>query len=195
MDAPPGSLAAERMQVPPGRGDRTNAPQTVHGDEKKQKTLCPSACFRYLCHKITIMANKSITIRIPEEIYSLISKSSDSPSFGSKVSLLATRYTTIMEMGTKGIMGVFTPEEWRLMADVISDNVPTENVRFMNDVLAVRIKDSEIYGRKAEKYGVDTESLTSKILGLSPINIDAIYRRVEALWSSSNINIQKWSSF
>jgi hypothetical protein len=93
------------------------------------------------------------------------------------------------------LKGVFTPEEWMLMADSLNGTIATSDFRCYPSALAANIEDSDKFDNIGEKWGVDVPRLIDKINRLTSAQVDAVFSRIEAFWNDDNRDPDSWSKW
>lgn len=93
------------------------------------------------------------------------------------------------------IKGVFTPNEWKFLADSLNGMVVDEVFRCNVGALVAHCEDADQYDFMGQKWNVDMEVLKQKIRKLAGANIDAIYARVEEFWAKPETDIDEWAKF
>lgn len=90
------------------------------------------------------------------------------------------------------IKGVFTQEEWSLMADSLNGTIVTVEFRCIPGALIANIEDSDIYDGLGAKWGVDVKDLCSKIEKLTAAQVDAVFTRIEEFWNEDR-DLESWA--
>ena len=93
------------------------------------------------------------------------------------------------------IRGIFSPDEWSLMADSLNGSIVTHEFRCLPSSLIASIEDSEFYDGLGEKWNVDTGNLCNKIKELTSAQVESIFTRVEEFWNDENRDWDKWSEW
>lgn len=93
------------------------------------------------------------------------------------------------------IKGIFTPEEWKMFADILNGTMITAEFRCLQQGLIAEIEDSEHFEFGASKWGVSVPEVSEKIVKLTGAQIDAIYYRCEQFWKSDNLDLEQWSKW
>lgn len=91
------------------------------------------------------------------------------------------------------IKGVFTQEEWSLMADSLNGTIVTVEFRCIPGALIANIEDSDIYDGLGAKWGVDVKDLCSKIEKLTAAQVDAVFTRIEEFWNDEDRDLESWA--
>lgn len=139
------------------------------------------------------MAEKrTTTISLPQEILDELAKKG-----GTTVGIIETvkELKTIKAVATSEIRGLFTPDEWKFLADSLNGTMTLDSFRYSKEALCYHNEDSETYEGTATKWHVSLEELNNKIKKLSGTNICAIYERVESFWNDPKRDLLKWSIF
>ena len=134
---------------------------------------------------------KLISLRIPNKVLeSLDTKNGISSAIIDALEDLTMIHKQSM-METKG---VFTPEEWKFLADSLNGALTTDMFRVSKDALIAHCEDSETYDKVASKYNVSIPELSKKINSLSGAQVDAVYRRVESYWENQP-DLEEWAKY
>lgn len=136
---------------------------------------------------------KTISIRIPTELVEYLEKK-DLGMNGAIVDCIEkTAYFEKYAM--RDIQGVFSPEEWKYIADSLNGTIIDGDFRYFSGALVANIEDADKYEMLGGKWNVDVKKLCDKVSRLSCSSIDAIYRRVEAFWNDSLIDMDEWANY
>lgn len=151
-----------------------------------------------LCYRHTgkIMGTKNATVRLPEDMVKWLTSSGNSINQGIINSVDTLK--TIQTISMNELKGVFSPNEWRFLADCMNGIMITDSLRFSKDILISHCEDAELYEKKASKWNVDLDSLKKKITVLHGANIDAIYLKLDKLYYSDftqSEEIEAWAVF
>ena len=141
------------------------------------------------------MATKNATIRIPEDMANWLTSSGDSINQGVINSIETLK--TIQDISMNELKGVFTPTEWKFLADSMN-GIIIDTLRFNKDILISYCEDAEIYENKATKWDLDLNKFKNKIISLHGANINAIYSRLEKFYSNDSLQeegIDAWATF
>lgn len=143
------------------------------------------------------METKTITIRVPLEHLDYL-KNNPLGYNGAIVSCIE-KCKMIEKYADREIRGVFTPAEWKYLADSLNGTMAVGDFRYIPSALVANVEDSAKYDGLDEKWGVDISALVAKINGLSCSSADAIFRRVEAFWDecwrNPDTDIDKWAEY
>ena len=93
------------------------------------------------------------------------------------------------------LKGVFTPEEWSLMADSLNGTMTTQEFRCIPGALTASVEDSDLYDGLGAKWEVDTKKLIYKIEDLTAAQVDAVFTRIEAFWNDEHRDLEQWSKW
>lgn len=93
------------------------------------------------------------------------------------------------------LKGIFTPEEWSLMADSLNGTLVTSEFRCLPSALIASIEDSDTYDGLGTKWGVDIKALCEKIEKLTAAQIDAVFTRIEEFWDDEDRDLEKWAKW
>lgn len=136
---------------------------------------------------------KTIAIRIPVEYWDYLENKEGSMN-GAIVDCIEK--TVLFEKyAMRDIQDVFSPDEWKYMADSLNGVVIDGDFRYISSALVANIEDADKYEMLGGKWNVDVKKLCDKVSRLSCSSIDAIYRRVEALWNDSLIDMDEWADY
>lgn len=92
------------------------------------------------------------------------------------------------------IKGVFTPAEWKFLADSLNGALTTDTFRVNKGALIAHCEDSETYDKTASRYDVSIPELSKKIDSLCGAQVDAVYRRVESYWENQP-DLEEWTKY
>lgn len=136
---------------------------------------------------------KNATIRLPEELINWLTR--DGKSINQAVIECAEFLRRIRQVSMGEIKGVFTPNEWKFLADSLNGTVVDEVFRCNVGALVAHCEDADQYDFMGQKWNVDMEVLKQKIRKLAGANIDAIYARVEEFWAKPETDIDEWAKY
>ena len=136
---------------------------------------------------------KNATIRLPENLIALLTKGGKSIN---QAVIECTEYLRRIRQVSMGeIKGVFTPDEWKFLADSLNGTMIDDVFRCNVGALIAHCDDADQYDSLGQKWHVDLNALKQKISKLSGANIDAIYTRVEDFWADGSADIETWAKF
>lgn len=127
------------------------------------------------------METKQVNLRIPQELLDYVKSQYD--SLNSDIVSAIQRLRSIRQVALGEIRGIFTKEEWMFFIDSMNGVMVDEIFCCNVGGLIAHCEDSERFEGTATKYGVDLESLSTKIKTLRGANIEAIYYRVSQFWT------------
>lgn len=110
-----------------------------------------------------------------------------------KISESLSELQMIRRRSMAEIKGVFTQEEWSLMADSLNGTIVTVEFRCIPGALIANIEDSDIYDGLGAKWGVDVKDLCSKIEKLTAAQVDAVFTRIEEFWNDEDRDLESWA--
>ena len=158
-------------------------------NEKSVNTRIPESTYDWLV-SLTGKAGASIRAIIFEA--ERASKNGVQPY---KISDSISELQMIRRRSINELKGVFTSDEWSLMADSLNGTIVTPEFRCAFSALIISIQDSDEYDGLGAKWGVDIKKLSDKISNLTAAQIDAIFTRVEEFWDDENRDIEGWSKW
>jgi len=136
---------------------------------------------------------KNATIRLPENLIAWLTKGGKSIN---QAVIECTEYLRRIRQVSMGeIKGVFTPDEWKFLADSLNGTMIDDVFRCNVGALIAHCDDADQYDFLGKKWHVDLDVLKQKISNLSGANIDAIYTRVEEFWADGSADIEAWAKF
>ena len=142
----------------------------------------------------TIMAIKNATIRLPEELIEWLT--SDGKSINQAVIECAQNLRRVRMVSAGELRGVFTPEEWKFLADSLNGTSVSESFRCNVSALVAHVEDAAQLEDLDRKWQVDVEAFTQKIKTLHGANVEALYSRVEEYWANSDTtDLNDWATF
>ena len=136
---------------------------------------------------------KTVSIRIPAEMVEYLEKK-DMGMNGAIVDCIE-KVMFFEKYAMRDIQGVFSCEEWKYIADSLNGVIIDGDFRYISSALVANIEDADKYEMLGSKWNVDVKKLCDKISRLSCSSIDAIYRRAEAFWNDSLIDMEEWSNY
>lgn len=137
------------------------------------------------------METKTITIRVPLEHLDYL-KNNPLGYNGAIVSCIE-KCKMIEREEDKIVRGVFTPAEWKYLADVFRDAKVQGTFRFRTTILIANIE--EYANHACYDKGVDIIALTDKAGELPSIGVDAVLRHIEDLRKNPGTDIDKWAEY
>lgn len=140
------------------------------------------------------MAIKNATIRLPEELIEWLT--SDGKSINQAVIECAQNLRRVRMVSAGELRGVFTPEEWKFLADSLNGTSVSESFRCNVSALVAHVEDAAQLEDLDRKWQVDVETFTQKIKTLHGANVEALYARVEEYWANSDTtDLNDWATF
>lgn len=140
------------------------------------------------------METKQVNLRIPQELLDYVKSQYD--SLNSDIVSAIQRLRSIRQVALGEIRGIFTKEEWMFFIDSMNGVMVDEIFCCNVGGLIAHCEDSERFEGTATKYGVDLESLSTKIKTLRGANIEAIYYRVSQFWDNTDkYKLEEYSDF
>lgn len=140
---------------------------------------------------------KTITLRIPMDMYNDITKNGEemfNPSFVALVEK-KKREDKLAELDIKGI---FTENEWKALASSLNGSLIDDAFRYEPQCLVGHNEDAEKYESSFSQFSVDVEEINKKIASLTRLQTSAIYSRIEDFWNNQNgtgYDFDKWAQF
>lgn len=140
------------------------------------------------------MSIKNATIRLPEELIEWLT--SDGKSINQAVVECAQNLRRVRMVSAGELRGVFTPDEWKFLADSLNGTSVSESFRCNVSALVAHVDDAAQLELLNRKWHVDMEAFKQKILKLHGANVEALYARVEEFWANSETtNLSDWATF
>lgn len=140
------------------------------------------------------MAIKNATIRLPEELIEWLT--SDGKSINQAVVECAQNLRRVRMISAGELRGVFTPDEWKFLADSLNGTSVSESFRCNVSGLVAHVEDAAQLELLDRKWHVDMETFKQKILKLHGANVEALYARVEEFWANSETtDLNDWAAF
>lgn len=140
------------------------------------------------------MANKNVTLRLPEDMITYLQSKSDSINQAviSEISFLRR----IRQVSLGEIKGLFTKEEWLFMLDAFNGTLIDEVFCANKGAFIAGCEDAERFEGTASKHGVILKDFMNKCSELRGANIEAIYCRISDYWSHcADMDLNKWADF
>ena len=140
------------------------------------------------------MAIKNATIRLPEELIEWLT--SGGKSVNQAVIECAQNLRRVRMVSAVELRGLFTPGEWKFLADSLSGASVADSFRCNVPALAAHVENVAQLDLLDKKWNVDVESFKQKILKLHGANVEALYARVEEFWANrDNTDLNEWAAF
>lgn len=140
------------------------------------------------------MAIKNATIRLPEELIEWLT--SDGKSINQAVVECAQNLRRVRMVSAGELRGVFTPDEWKFLADSLNGTSVSESFRCNVSALVAHVEDAAQLEGLDHKWQVDVEAFTQNIKTLHGANVEALYARVEEYWANSDTtDLNDWATF
>lgn len=136
---------------------------------------------------------KTVTIRMPEDVADWLDEDGKSRNESIVDALQALR--KVRQVSMNELAGVFTPNEWKFLADGFNGVMMPDSFRCSVSGLIAHCEDSASLDGLDKKWDVDMEALKQKIRGLHGANVDALYSRIEAFWSNGEADLEEWAKF
>ena len=140
------------------------------------------------------MANKNVTLRLPEDMVIYLQGKSDSINQAviSEISFLRR----IRQVSLGEIKGLFTKEEWLFMLDAFNGTLIDEVFCANKGAFIAGCEDAERFDGAANKHGVNLKDFIDKCSVLRGANIEAIYSRISEYWiHCADIDLNEWADF
>lgn len=135
---------------------------------------------------------KAVNFRLPLEVFPFLEKGK--LSMNQTVVYYFQLLQGLRKASTMELKGVFTKEEWTMMAYTFKDSFITDSFRFSKEVITSQLEEASQLRDLDKKFGVKMNEFLKKFNKLCAANIDAIYSRIEDLWNE-NLPIEKWAEF
>lgn len=140
------------------------------------------------------MAIKNATIRLPEELIEWLT--SDGKSINQAVVECAQNLRRVRMVSAGELRGVFTPDEWKFLADSLNGTSVSESFRCNVSALVAHVEDAAQLEGLDRRWQVDVNAFTQKIKTLHGANVEALYARVEEYWANSDTkDLNEWATF
>lgn len=139
---------------------------------------------------------KTVSLRLPVEMAEWIEKRGNGAGINHGVKNVATALMAMERHADMMIKDVFAPEEWRAMADCMNGTMVLDEIRFSKDALLMEMQDGQLYNKVLDKWSVEPELFFAKIEALNPVQVEAVFRRIENFWDLCNdIDLNEWSKY
>ena len=140
------------------------------------------------------MTIKNATIRLPEELIAWLT--SDGKSINQAVIECAQNLRRLRMVSAGELRGVFTPGEWKFLAESLNGTIVSESFRCNVSALVAHVEDAAQLELLDNKWHVDMETFKQKILKLHGANVEALYARVEDFWANCEAtDLNDWAAF
>jgi hypothetical protein len=116
-------------------------------------------------------------------------------SFNGQINEALRKVSAIERASMSELRSVFSPEEWKALADSLKGTLVNDVFRYSADALATHTEDSNLYESLGAKWEIDIKAMCDKIRTLSAAQVDALYRRIEDLWEHPETDIDEWAKF
>lgn len=138
------------------------------------------------------MSTKNATVRLPEDLVEWMT--SDGRSINQAIIDCAQTLRRVRQVSMGELRGVFTPDEWKFLADSFNGTMVPESFRCNVAALVAHVEDSDQYDHLGDKWGVDMEAFKAKIRTLHGANVDALYSRIEDFWAHCDtVDLNTWA--
>lgn len=142
------------------------------------------------------MKTKTITVRIPSDIYDgMQAKAENIGSISQQIVDGLRKNETIAKLSLGELKGKFSEEEWCALSDMLNGTIVDDAVRYYTNALVAEVQDSELYDGTCSKWKVSTDGLIAKVEKLTAAQLDALYTRVETFWAHPEADIMEWAKF
>lgn len=140
------------------------------------------------------MANKNVTLRLPEDIVGYLKKTNDSINQAVISEISSLRKIRQVSLGE--IKGLFTKDEWIFFVDAFNGTLIDDVFCANKGAFIAGCEDAEKFEGKASIRGIDLNALLKKCSELKGANIEAIYYRIRDFWNNSTkIKLNEWAEF
>ena len=140
------------------------------------------------------MAIKNATIRLPEELIEWLTSSGK--SVNQAVIECAQNLRRVRMVSAVELRGLFTPNEWKFLADSFGGASVADSFRCNVPALAAHVENVAQLDLLDKKWNVDVEAFKQKILKLHGANVEALYARVEEFWANRDTtDPNEWAAF
>ena len=140
------------------------------------------------------MAIKNATIRLPEELIEWLT--SGGKSVNQAVIECAQNLRRVRMVSAVELRGLFTPNEWKFLADSLSGASVADSFRCNVPALAAHVENVAQLNLLDQTRNVDVEAFKQKILKLHGANVEALYARVEEFWANRDTtDLNDWAAF
>ena len=139
------------------------------------------------------METKNVTIRIPQDVLDWLESGSKSKNEAIVENLKALR--KMRQVSANELREVFTPNEWKFLADSLNGVVIPDVFRCSVSALIAHVEDAVALDNLGTKWGVEIGELVTKINLLHGANVDALYTRVEEFWAHTGTDLDEWVDY
>ncbi len=139
------------------------------------------------------MEQKTVSMRLPQDVADYIMRNGDSITDG--VKNLVSQMQRHERYADVELRGRFTAEEWKFLADSLNGTMVLDDFRFSASALVAHNQDSQLYDGTASRWGIDIEALNKKCESLSSSQVEALYRRVERFWAHPETDLDVWAKY
>ena len=139
------------------------------------------------------MEQKTVSMRLPQDVADYIMRNGDSITDG--VKNLVSQMQRHERYADVELRGRFTAEEWKFLADSLNGTMVLDDFRFSASALVAHNQDSQLYDGTASRWGIDIDKLNSKCNSLTAAQVEALYRRVERFWNHPETDMYAWAKY
>lgn len=101
----------------------------------------------------------------------------------------------IRRYSTNELKGMFTPNEWKYMADSLNGTMITVEFRCNPSALNASIEDSDRCDGMGAKWEVNVPELISKVKKLTGAQTDAVFTRISEFWYGEDKDMEEWAKW
>jgi hypothetical protein len=101
----------------------------------------------------------------------------------------------IRRTSLREIKGVFTPDEWKFMVDILNGTLITPEFRCLKEGLIAEMEDAEHFDNSATRWNLNLSEVLEKIKKLTGAQIEAIYFRIEEFWNDDKRDLEKFAEW
>ena len=143
------------------------------------------------------MAKKTITFRFDE---SKLNQLTNGGEINPSEAFEALMNSSMSEKKIKmlDIKGIFTPDEWRGLANSLNGTMIDDYMRYSKDMFKAHNEDAERFESAFSNMGAEYEKVNEKIDSLTIIQCATILERVSEFWNNQNgtgIELDKWAKW
>lgn len=137
--------------------------------------------------------NRTVTLRLPEDLVKYITRNGDSINQAVVSELSYLRRIRQVSLGE--LRGLFTSEEWMFLADAFNGTMADDLFCANKGAFIAACEDAEKLDGTASKYGVDFPDFRKKCEQLKGANVEAIYSRILEFWNHPETGISAWANY
>lgn len=136
---------------------------------------------------------KSLTIRIPDETYKMLSNMEE--GMNSSILNIIEEHKQLLKRSEIELKGMFSAPEWTALIDLVNSQMLVPDYICINDVLVATIVDGEQFEGALSRHSADLDEMIKKVRSLTSAQTAAMFKRAKRFWDNPENKLEEWVKF